>query len=59
MQLIFLIVESILGLVFALLYTVDVNCYNIQAISFISNGVLEIKGTYFNVTQDISHKCFC
>jgi hypothetical protein len=51
LQLAFLIVASILGLVFALLYTsVDVNCYYIQVISLISNGMHAIKVTYCNVT---------
>jgi len=50
-SLVFLIMVSTLGLVFALLCTyVDVNCCYIQVISLISNGVHVTKGTYFNVT---------
>jgi hypothetical protein len=55
-SLVFLIMVSTLGLVFALLCTyVDVNCCYIHVIRLISNGVHETKGTFFNVTYDISH----
>jgi len=48
--LVFLIMVSTLGLVFALLCTyVDVNCCYIQVVSLISNGVHVTKGNYFTV----------